>query len=419
MKKQILLTGFLFVSAILFGQAELTSWKLNTTGYVSSYYTTSGGSTLYYYTDEADIQEICYDNDYVWISCTGLTTEMGPWQNPGNPSNQDYLFQIPRNPTVPTTKVEAPTVNSIGVLINGIPIFGLSDANSYSSTSNSNEPGNQGDQIWWGEAYYTEGWTLDPMGCHPQQTGAFHSHALATPLWEDTPTSQHSPIIGWAWDGNPIYGPYGYSSAMDANSGTTRMTSSYQLRTMSDRTTLADGSTSVPPGPSDFSTFPLGNYIQDYEYVSGLGTLDEYNGRNCVTPEFPGGTYAYFTTIDNSGDPVFPYYIGIEYYGDPIMDNNTSTVTPSSSCTQYNGALNLKETTSFELEMYPNPTEGVVYISTTETIQSVKMFNSVGQLVDCDYGHGVIRMNDLPNGTYQLQITDINGKRINKRIIKL
>ena len=23
----------------------------------------------------------------------------------------------------------------------------------------------------------------------------------------------HSPIIGWAYDGNPIYGPYGYSEA--------------------------------------------------------------------------------------------------------------------------------------------------------------------------------------------------------------
>ena len=30
----------------------------------------------------------------------------------------------------------------------------------------------------------------------------------------DTVTSPqvHSPIIGWAYDGNPIYGPYGYSS---------------------------------------------------------------------------------------------------------------------------------------------------------------------------------------------------------------
>ena len=28
----------------------------------------------------------------------------------------------------------------------------------------------------------------------------------------------HSPIIGWAYDGNPIYGPYGYSTRDDVQS---------------------------------------------------------------------------------------------------------------------------------------------------------------------------------------------------------
>lgn len=418
MKKQILLTGFLFISVFLFGQPELTSWKLNTSGYLSSYYTTSGGSTLYYYTDEADVQEICYDNDYVWVFCTGLTTEMGPWTNPNTPSNQNYHFQIPRNPTVPTTKTDAPYILSVGVLINGVPIYGLSDARSYSSTSNSNVSSG-GDDNWWGEAYYTEGSTLDPMGAHPEQFGGFHSHALATPLWEDTPTSQHSPIIGWSWDGYPIYGPYGYSNPTDAGSSVTRMTSSYQLRTMSDRTTLPDGSASVPPGPSDFSAFPLGNYIQDYEYVSGLGTLDEYNGRTCVTPEYPGGTYAYFTSIDASGGPVFPYYIGLNYYGDPILDNNTNSAPTSSTCTQYTGTVSVAEADAFELEMYPNPTEGVVYISTVEKIQSVKLFNALGQQVDCEYNNGAIEMSDVPNGTYHLQISNSKGQTMFQQIIKL
>jgi hypothetical protein len=29
----------------------------------------------------------------------------------------------------------------------------------------------------------------------------------------------HSPIIGWAYDGNPIYGPYGYKNPNDVQSG--------------------------------------------------------------------------------------------------------------------------------------------------------------------------------------------------------
>ena len=30
--------------------------------------------------------------------------------------------------------------------------------------------------------------------------------------------TKHSPIIGWAYDGNPIYGPFGYSDPNNINS---------------------------------------------------------------------------------------------------------------------------------------------------------------------------------------------------------
>ena len=29
---------------------------------------------------------------------------------------------------------------------------------------------------------------------------------------QEVASTDHSPIIGWAYDGNPIYGPYGYST---------------------------------------------------------------------------------------------------------------------------------------------------------------------------------------------------------------
>ena len=41
--------------------------------------------------------------------------------------------------------------------------------------------------------------------------------------------SNHSPIIGFAYDGNPIYGPYGFEDPLDATTGIARMTSSYVL----------------------------------------------------------------------------------------------------------------------------------------------------------------------------------------------
>ena len=50
--------------------------------------------------------------------------------------------------------------------------------------------------------------------------------------------------------------------------------------------------------------------LEDYAYLGDLGKvqgrefdLDEFNGRWCVTPEFPRGTYAYFTAIDAA--PIF------------------------------------------------------------------------------------------------------------------
>ena len=62
-------------------------------------------------------------------------------------------------------------------------------------------------------------------------------------------------------------------------------------------------------------TDQMGKYIEDYEYIEGSGDLDQYNGRYCVTPEYPGGVYAYFCTLDGStGNPKFPYFVGPEFY---------------------------------------------------------------------------------------------------------
>ena len=41
---------------------------------------------------------------------------------------------------------------------------------------------------------------------------------------------EHSPIIGWAFDGNPIYGPYSYEDPTDQTTNLIRMRSSYGLK---------------------------------------------------------------------------------------------------------------------------------------------------------------------------------------------
>ena len=127
------------------------------------------------------------------------------------------------------------------------------------------------------------------------------------------PTLSHSPILGYAFDGNPIYGPYGYSDSLDSGSSIARMTSSYVLKN------------SRVGGPTT-TAYPLGYFVEDYEYTHRSGTLDENNGRFCVTPEYPEGTYAYFVTITSSNVPVFPYIVGENFYSLPVDSNYNKTI---------------------------------------------------------------------------------------------
>jgi len=128
---------------------------------------------------------------------------------------------------------------------------------------------------------------------------------------QEVATEYHSPIIGWAYDGHPIYGPYGYTKR---DGGVVRaMESGYKLTTASNRPSISD--------------FPQGFFVEDYVFDDS-GDLDVHNGRFCVTPDYPNGVYAYFTTInptliENSGPfnkyriPEFPYLIGNTFKSEP------------------------------------------------------------------------------------------------------
>jgi hypothetical protein len=126
-------------------------------------------------------------------------------------------------------------------------------------------------------------------------------------------SKSHSPIIGFAYDGNPIYGAFGYQDPLDSTSSITRMTSSYSI----------NGNRSEGP---DLTTYPIGTFVNDYTYTHKSGTLDENNGRFCTTPEFPQGTYAYFITIDSNQVPQYPYIIGENFYSLPVDSNYNSDI---------------------------------------------------------------------------------------------
>jgi hypothetical protein len=91
-------------------------------------------------------------------------------------------------------------------------------------------------------------------------------------------------------------------------------------------------------GPTNIALYPVDIYMEDNAYLCDLTNkltgsnyvqgvdfdLDQYNGRFCVTPEFPGGTYAYFVNISSNGTPLFPYDIGRAFFGSPVGDTVTS-----------------------------------------------------------------------------------------------
>ncbi len=229
--------------------------------------------------------------------------------------------------------------------------------------------GPRGDGIWQRNAYYGEAQTFDPCVGHQPQTGQYHYHAnpicLRAQLGDNVQTIQsrrngtiyrekaapwmHSPILGWAFDGYPIYGPYAYSEPQNPASAVKRMKSSFRLRGITQRTSLPDWALAMHPGvsqqlsasqygPPVNSDFPRGRYLEDYEYVEGLGDLDVYNGRVAVTPDFPSGTYAYYVTIDDDGVPAFPYVIGLQYRG--TAAGGTIQTIPSGAQDHFNsGAL--------------------------------------------------------------------------------
>lgn len=330
----------------------------------------------------SDVSEVNYSANWVYIRTTGLASHiMGPWyldaaktQNfPNFPSNTAVVYRIPRTPTIPVTKTLT-GLGATGRMVNGVSMFDSRDAFSYvnaSATDATPTNGLTGDGIWNRDGYHNEGVTFDPGLAH-QAGNNYHYHAQPIALRYQlgdhvdynattnrytesaSAVTQHSPILAWAADGLPVYGPYGYSDPTNAASGVRRMISGFALRDGTNGTTAITVRQVLPLwaqriqsrttltanqyGPSVNATYQLGHYIEDFDYRGDLGQtqttgatirdfdLNEQNVRFCVTPEYPGGTWAYFTTINADGTPMYPYTTGRAYYGSPTGGASSAAV---------------------------------------------------------------------------------------------
>jgi hypothetical protein len=409
---------------------QLTSWFTTHAGQYARIYTndlarTNGislttwtnGTTIQALPAYCGVQEIYSSSNWVYIRSTGLGSfVMGPWYLnaahtqafPNWPVNQKTLYRIPRVPTVPATKT-ANGGGPIGYFVDGAAMFNSWDAYTWSTVSNTDAQNITG--YWNRDAYVNEGVSFDPNNAH-QAGGQYHYHAnppalryqlgdhvdfnTVTKIYTEstnTPT-KHSPILAWTADGYPLYGPYGYSISNDASSGIRRMISGYVLRngqfgtenlTNVGRIHLPQwavrlyGVSSNQVGAPFTGIHTNGCYMEDNDYLGDHGyapgtntyDLDEYNGRWCVTPEFPAGTYAYFVSISSNGAPVFPYNIGRGYYGSPSGGSVTSI--SESVATNFLGgpeavpSLNAPTVNGGAVTLTWNATEGGTYMVQSTT----------------------------------------------------
>ena len=230
----------------------------------------------------------------------------------------------------------------MGVFVNGVPIYNQFEAASY-----------QGQNLW----HY------DPIASSDDGTRVAHgysrdaAHVFDLGLLENliADGTRHSPLLGFAFDGYPIYGPWGYADA-EAKS-VRRMRSSYRLRQLERRTTWPDGTALTPAqyGPPVNAEYPLGTFIEDYEYVAGAGDLDEFNGRFAVTPEYPAGTYAYFLATDERGCLAYPYLLAGRYYGQISSEDLQAAfrdVAATETCVNAGRELLAQQQAGLELKVY-------------------------------------------------------------------
>ncbi len=451
--KKTILAILVSISTITQAQTNpvIISWLQNntTTGkhYVSGNYTPIVDAVL------ANVQKVQYSGSFVYISTRGIPTYItGPFLggNTSLASDQNAIFKLPLNPTKNTGTPTNTTGGNIGLFINGVALFDYRDGVSWKNSSNSIcggpiQPPCTGDGVWNRDAIVAERDGFDCSKAHPAN-GNYHHHQNPSAFRLDLnvisticnlypsdglyviDSTKHSPLIGFAYDGFPIYGAYGYKNA-DGTGGIVRIKSSYKLRSISTRTTYANGTT-VTTGPAVSGTYPLGYFREDYEYITtSLSTpdyLDEHNGRICITPEYPQGTYAYFCTVDAKWNSAYPYAVGPTFYG---VKSATKVASITESVTTYTPsvtALFQSNIGDMKISTYPNPASDFIALQIGEFSHQniyVTLFDINGKkLAETIIYQGstmcYFDTRTLYDGEYLLSITDNQSSTTKKVIIQ-
>jgi hypothetical protein len=411
----------------------------------------SGNSTPIVDSDLANVQSVKYSATSVYIATEGVPSYIsGPFLD-GNPSfttAQNVIYKLPLNPVQNTGTATSTPMGNIGVFINGVSIFDWKDGVSWNATTNSlcGGPGNSpcpggptATQPWNRDAISAEKAGFDCAKGHPAM-GNYHHHQnpsafnldltvisnicdlyLADGLYM-VDSTVHSPLIGFAYDGFPIYGAYAYANT-NGTGALVRMKSSYSKRNITTRTTSPTGA-AVTSGPVVSTTYPIGYFREDYEFITSTASdhLDEHNGRFCVTPEYPNGIYCYFATVDENWNSVFPYLVGPTFYG---QKTGTTVTTITEPTTTYASTASIDELINeSNFNVYPNPASDLIMIQSSKLITNnfdVTLHDAQGKLIATKQflqGSTIVffESETLYNGVYILSM-QAGDKVVRKQVI--
>ena len=357
--------------------------------------------------DIVDHVRTCYTNNIP-------NHESGPFRGNNVIEGQDFEYAMclyPELTTIATEISEDPLSQTCG----GGTIFGVSEQGvNYSPFARLYwvNPTTQEENLDWHiEADFTL--NMDLNGGHVNNVSRYHYHNIPTDYFNNDLNidgTTHSPLLGYAADGFPIYYKYLYSDPNDANSSVSNFDSGFQLKAGN---RPGDGVT-APNGTYD------GNYVEDYEYVNTNSDLDECGGRIGVTPEYPEGTY-YYVLTDNW--PYIPRCLkGLNVDNSFKIGPNCPTSTAVDDCSTV--ALSVEDFMASKviINLYPNPTNDYFNIKLSKgldqtRIKGIRIFSSTAKMIySSNLYEETIRIGDYSAGIYFIQI-NFDNNQITKKLI--
>lgn len=443
MKKILLLASILIFELGLNAQTNpaIINWLQNTITTGRHY--VNGNPTPINDVDLVNVQSVQYNSTHSYITATGIPSYVtGPFLD-GNPSlatAQNSIFEVPLTPVKNTGILVETTPGNIGVFINGVALFDYRDGVAWNNSTNAlcGGPGNpacpggpNATQAWNRDAIPAEMGGFDCSKGHPAM-GNYHHHQNPSAFKLDLvvlsnicntydadglygiDSTVHSPLIGFAYDGFPIYGAYGYADT-NGTGGITRMKSGYGLT----------GATTRVNGPVVNTTYFEGYFREDYVFTANTAKdyLDEHNGRFCVTPEYPNGTYCYFATVDSDLNSAYPYVVGPTFYGTKVVTTVSSVPTGT---TTYNAptGINSSDLEVVKINIYPNPANDFIVMQFNSLAKEnikVEMYDITGKFIKSStiYQGSTIANIDtrtLYSGQYILRFT-LNNQTVVKKIV--